>query len=501
MIRINGTSKNRKEQSIIDSNNFVFDESKKINSKEVISENGHLKHLSNCLITLTPIISEEPFQLFGSKTKSLVANKLVITEALYNEKDHNDIKAGNTILEMLISDETLSKSILQSNSEDTNVTYSNIGGVNVDISDIEKLTNSIDDSEEDLEKDLFKLKGFFIEAKATLYLELDKARPSKKAIESVLISLSSSVGNLKENAEHSVSSLSNNLSKDINSVKMEIFSTIEKLNFYNKAESLKLEYIDDFSESLLYWIANGGFKGLDLTTYIQVLKQIKNPNENLRDQIDDLETKRDKQKKGEFNIAHGSFAIMQIRGDIPLCNEVGNRGEIIELRFSNGYVRQGYKTRVMSDNEFLRVSISLNDILYLLRGTKNTDFVLGTIGRYARQSVPLVRIKELEEVKVIQDNNFKTSDSHIKVQLNKVKTMLTGSLKKSERLAAKEELEILEAMFHKLKEELSVKGIKAQHELTEQFKTKLETSLKNEFATLPNNLLQKSLTILKDNDL
>jgi len=498
MNRINEKGNSIEDQKIINIHNNIEEQRRLLQSSEVTDNNGKLSHISNCLITLTPITSDVPFQMFGSKTQSLSANKLLVREALYDQNDTKKITAGKVILEALISDEMLSAAMIGSDSDSVPITFINIGGQEIKNNEIEKNQSSLETAEDVMHKNFMDYTDAFKETTEELKLQLSKTRPSKPQMSRAMLSLQHTINHVTNEHSYNMEELEQALTRDTNSVKGELYSTIEKINFYKKSEQLRLtnEKNTELSSNILFWTANRSFAQFDKERYINILKNSKDTPTDFIKLIANLTIEP---KRGKFLVSNGSLSINTTYGGGELCQENNISGKNTEFRFSNGYKKEGLNNTYTCENEFLRLSISCNDILFLLRGTVSSDFIIGTITRHSRLFIPLVKINHRTENN--KSKTFEKSPDHngkVNHLFKQIEFMLSSDTitKKQDREKAIIKLNTLEHEFLQFIEKSKDFSLAEQKLLAEDFNQELANSLQKTFSTLPQHIIDKTIKLI-----
>lgn len=488
----------RKTQSIVDKNNWQFDQIAQIESSDIIKhDDGTVSHLSNCLVSISPVQEKTPFYLFGSVNKSIIANKISIHEAVVNPSVVGDVKKGKLIAEALISDEVLSLALIQQGSETFPCTLSNLGGNVIDINDVIPLDNSVKRSENDTTKTLAKHLGYFEEKMDILKEELTKQKPSKKVTESAIRSMDSHLYNIFNNRDFSSKNLISNLKNDVNSFYFEMDSTISKLDFYRNVESIKLLDYDspyNHDESYLYWLAKGGFNSLEKMTLNNIFKNIheKTGNEEALKSITGEESKR-----ATGDLMDGCIEFNTIFGDTQLTDEFNASGQSLEMRIGMATVSESYRVRFEKYRELFRISFSISDLVRLVRGT-GEQVINARIVRYANCQVPFVKLQKFLQEDLAIDHEQKTDMSSNSAMINELSVLFgSKSMKKADKEKAIQIMEALrENVIKQSQKEIEKTGIE-QSQIANFFEDKLKKELEVRLKGLPPTVAKKALLLLK----
>lgn len=499
-MKINGEFKNNKTQSIIDKHNWSVAEREKISSKEVKEhDDNRVSHLSNCLVTVSPIQEKEPFQLFGSLRKSIVANKISIYEALTNPSVIGDVKKGRLIAEAFVSDEVLSRALIEQGSSTLPCTISQLDGTINDITDILPLGNSVDRSTKNANQSGEKTLDMIGKSLNVLSEELSKSRPAKKATEAAIRTIQSAIYNLSANSEYQIETLIENLKSDVNSFRFEMENTIQKLNFYKNVESINLlDYGNtcNYDESFLSWYAKGGFNSMEQMTLVQVLKALheKENNPKLQKLI---ENKSHRSTRETGDITDGSIEFNTVYGDTSLSDEENLSGRSLEMRIGMATAEEDYKVRFNKYRELFRVSFSITDLVRLMRGT-GEQFVSARITRFANQSVPYVKLQKFVKDEVnINHKDTKENNQTYSIFADLKEIFESGSIKKADKEKGIMLINQLNDAVVKQHQKQMDKVKVDQTSVSNIFEDKLRTELEETLKTLPAPVAKKALLLLK----
>lgn len=463
---------------------------------------GKLKHLSNCVVKVQPVQSEEPFYLYGNKHKTLITNKLIIKEALY-DKETFEISEGDTIYEGLISDEQLLNSLMLDTGNTNPMTTTQVGCFKLGKPTKSLYKKTLDSAKDNLIEDFEFNKESFYQGVDLLKEEMKKARPSSKNIGRAKISISSSIHKLHIDLTEHLKELAESMKKDSNSLKTEIVSTLEKLAFY-KGASLILEDKRDIAlkDDLVTWL----FKGFDeeknktlIEFFNQAIKSNKNEDNKLHDIKQILAHLNKIEEIGSTNLYQAGLDITRTMGSQPLVNSTNIQQSFFSLKISLAKHRSSYDNNFsyMASSEFLRIAIPYNDLIFLLRGTKDTDYVVGTIFRFFNNGVPCVNIKQSAAAKVGSKYKLKDADPAISSKYDKICQMLEQKMDKENKVKIISEIDELESLFDRVHEKIILNGVNSQEELHDIVLNEIQESIQKEYQSLPRSLIDKSIKLLK----
>lgn len=498
MMKIKGNF-NDYQQTLIDKHNWIIDSKKSIETSKVKDLGDYVSHLSNCLVSITPIKNKEPIQLFGLKHKVLTCNKISIYETLIHKQNKSDIKKGNLLLEVIVSDEELAHALM-GDSQPRVATITQIENHKLDISNVQSMENSVSLLQKQLVNDVNKAARFFEEALFNLKNELEKGRPSKKALESIIVGLQSHSHNMKANASYSVSELAENLVKDVNSINFELLTTAQKLMFYENSETIDLlgnlekTQLENFPISYI----KGHFNGKERTDYVELMKVV---NKTLKsDYIDNIiqnykPTDSLKAERGELTDASISFK--ESWGQIKLAHTNNISDKAFFMTISNAKIYNRARNSIGEGKEFLRIYFDTNDLIRLVRGSENS-FVQGTIYRYAGQSVPTVKLQEYVEDKINLKQDFSANNLNLLAVTKQIVDILKeGSFKKATKEQLFDLIKTAEKINKKTAEDIIEQGFDSQEKVVDVFQNKLEEQISTTLKGIPNHIIKDTLKIVK----
>lgn len=501
MFKINASQLPRAEQQIVDKNNWAIEQKQRLKSKEIIENGDYISHLSNCVVSVVPVKSDEAVYLYGSKQKLLTFNKVTISEALVHKENKNDIKKGRSLVEFYVTDENLSLAMINQGGNTCPITFSQLEGESLDLSDIEPVTNSVDLNEMNLEKGIQKQSDYIKEALDGLLSELDKAKPSKKVVNALFVTLSSAANNINENAIYDIHLLSENLTKDINSVNFELQSTIDRLVHYSNSTMVDLleDMSKDYStESYLKWFMMGGFQGLEKSLYISILSRLneKNPNPKVTEYIQSYKNERNQPKRPIGEVYQGALSFNNVMGRTMLAHDENAQERVLELRLQKSYVQKDNRIRYNTTKELLRIAFSPNDLLMLLRGREDS-FIMGTMTRYAGEGIELVKLQEYVTETIKLKSSMKGLNNQLQALVEKLHEMFNKPMKKAEKEQAKTLIAEIEKELEKSSSIIFDQALGNQDKLQKIFEDRLREKIKSSLKGLPNHHTEDVMKLLK----
>lgn len=496
--------------TIVNKNNMIFDQIKKIKSKDITDDGKHLMHLSNCAISVEPYQTEEPIYLFGSKQKSIMINKVSVYEALISKDQCKNISKGKPLLEFLISDEMLSTSLIDHNSKTYPISFINIDGNELNVKDIQKDKTSIESVQLELEEHFLCIKEDIESLIISLKEELKKNKVSKKKTNDILSSIQNCIFRLMNDSSYSMHELTDALGKDVNSVLFEINSTIDKLMHYKEPDVLLLGDSQSINkDSFLYAYTKGFFNEKEKSIFRDILKDLETHVSGelalkLKEMISSNDPNIKPLKRKADIINHGTISFMKVANTRELANSKNVSGFALEMRIGVAAQRSKncFSNELTMLKEIMRISFSLNDLMLLVRAKKDS-FVLGTISRYAGQSIPLVKIQEsiLEKENIFSEKVINTIDDPT-IELKKSVTSLNSVLDTDKILKANKNDAL--SIIHKIEDNLDSifddligYTFNEQEKINKVFKTDLKDKIENNLKGLPLNVIDKSLIVLK----
>ena len=491
--------------------NFIKDIRKNLVNSMTVETDSTISHLSNCLIKIEPMQLSKPTKLFGGKVKSIVLNKLSVYQAVVNKEDSEQYTAGNLLFETLLSDESLSYAVFESNSKISPCTYTKVLNDTLKPSEEgEKIKNSLERIESNVVRND---KEFQIRIESLLSLvenAVTKASVPKKDVESILRELNTITNNSVGNLSYSVERLIEELDKDISSIKVELSSTVEKLSrYYSDSNVLRLEAPSDNDEfNILRWILNGEFKTKERVILAKMMESIISSGN-----LDDEKLKVAKSLHQDFSNPHriehyekayeanGCLEISKISGEPNLFGTHSSRGRFIEMRFGSARMTSERGSNYLSKiHNICTLALTYEDLLVLLRGNANATLVPCTMTRFAGVGVPFKTISVSKEEKFIDNatKDYKQASSELIKIHNQIKDLLSNPIKKK---ADKENLEYLISTyideFNKNMKKLKGFHSKDCDDIIEHFKEKVEYSVTDLSKCLPDNNKQVLLELIK----
>lgn len=499
MTKIKGNF-NKAQQALIDKHNWIIDSERAISSSKVQERGDYVTHLSNCLVSITPVKHEEPIQLFGLKHKVLTSNKISVYETLVHKENKADIKKGNLLLEVIISDEELAQALMDDGSRPRVATISHVEGQPIDISNVLPMQNSVSQMQDKLENNVRQSAIYFEESLDKLKDELQKTRPSKKALESIIVGLSSHSHNIKDSATYNISVLAEHLTKDINTIDFELMTTAQKLMFYKNSENLNLldykgiEKNDPFPISFI----KGHFDERERRDYVSLLTHV---NQQLKN--DDIEKTIKKYKPSEGmkpekgEITDATITFKQTYGQVELAHINNIAEKAFYMTISNAKIYNRSRYSIGEGKEFIRIYFDTNDLIRLMRGSEHSS-VQGTILRYAGQSVPTVKLQDYVEDKINLKDDFKGNNLALLAVTKQIVDILkAGSFKKSTKDELLALIQTAEKVNDKTAKDIIKQGFETQSKVVDLFQNEMEQRISKTLQGLPNHVVKESLKLLK----
>ena len=484
---------------VVEKNNWVFDEVKKINSLEVTEKDGYLSHLSNCIITINPVQFEEPTTLYSAVQKTLTTNKILVREALVNKNDRKDIKAGKVLCEVLISDEELSRAFIEQGGDCVPISTITLNNKHYPILEQDN-NNSLERAKALAEEDVDKHSNYLLEALDNFEKELKKSKPSKKKVKTIATSMKAHSQNLKADIKDSIDVLVEDLNKDINSVKHEVMSTIQKLSFYKDAPVLTLGYKEENNETdYLNWYVNGGFTKEEKQERYTIFKSIseRSNNSKLRDYVQTLKNGLESRNRN-LKLENGALAINTLRSREVLSDGKNTSNRVIEMRLGLSQSFESHKVEHRLQREYMRIHFSSHDLMLLLRASKDEDFIFGTIKQFTGQTVPFIKLQNfVHEEKDIAAKFKGQTDKLEKLVLLLADKLENGTFKKADKENILSLMSTIENVLEETARSLLDSAAKSREEVADVFEDKLKTALQSKLESLPKDLSQKALTILR----
>jgi hypothetical protein len=411
--------------------NFI-DNQKKTFVNSLRKEDGdYIQEPSTCLIKIEPVKSEEAITLYGSNVKSLIVNKITVRLAMVNKNNPDDYKEGDLILETLMTDEDLSEAIFNSNAQSYPCTNTKIMDESIAFENnsyIKKPVDIIDDSAERHEKSSFDRLD---ETSELIKSSLLKSKIPKKITEEILKNLNFLKYTSADNYSYSVNLLAEKFEGTLASTRVEVSSTIEKmLKYYSDSDNLVLENKKEYSDfNLLSWLMSGSYSESERRELYTIFSNISlndilssDKSDELYKSIkmlkDDFSNEHILSKSNSFNKRNGYFEVSKIQGTTDIFGSLRTQNHFVELRFGNSYTtNKTYGNKIFSCSNLLTLQISFENLLVLLRGNVNKDYIPCSISRLAGLPVPKIPISLLnnETEKLFSDVSIEYKSHSVKI--------------------------------------------------------------------------------------
>jgi hypothetical protein len=488
--------------------NYIDDTRKNLVDSMTVETDSTISHLSNCLIKVEPMQLNDPTRLFGGKIKSLVINKISVHQAIVSKTNPDEYVAGNVLFEALMSDESLSFAIFETNSKIAPCTFTNaLGDSLMSANDGEKQKNSLERINESSNRGDDYFKECIENLLQLVESSTSKASVSKKVAEQINRDVDTLTHNSITNLSYNIERLVEELNKDMSSINVELSSTVNKISkYYSDSKLLELEAPSKSEEfNIIRWILNGEFKTNERVILAKLINTIRRTNTNLDKatvkKLDDWYT--DFTNEGRIENyessyeANGCVEISKISGEPQLFGAYSSKGNYVEMRFASAQMRSRRGNNSLGKiNTICHLALTYEDLLVLLRGNANANFIPCTMMRFAGVGVPFKTISVSKEDVFIDNahNDYKQASSElVNIQLKIKELLINPPLTKK---ADKEELNRLITLYVtefkantlKLKEFHT----KDCEDVVEHYKEKLQTSI----AEISNCLPDKSKHLL-----
>lgn len=465
---------------------------------------------SNCLIKVEPVKLEKPMRLFGSKIKSINVNKITICQAIINKKT-NEYTCGDEIITALISDESLSKAVFNSNNcEENPCTYTSLLGSNLrEQNNPNNILNSVDLQNRNKSKGFENSKSYFNEYLEKIEKALSKSSLTKKDAEELRVMTTSAVDNPISNVSYSIKVLAEELNKDLTSVKLEMINTVEKSNkYYKNQNTLCLDYKEEVLDKIrsLRYLMNGEYSTEERFLLAKIFKDIKEKEEDSkkREILSSLISSFSNVYKSEcyenaFE-SNGSISLSKVHGNIDLFGEMVEGRNFISLKLTSSYIsNQRNSAKINPVVTFASFHLSMETLFLLLRGTKDSDFLPCTMYRLNNISIPFKGNYKTKEESLIDDVSYDYNNHTLKMKeiKNKILELLKTKISKKED---KDKFRVLVSQlkfeFYKNIEEIEKMSEKDSDLMVSIFKEKLEENFNSITKSLPKEEREEILKMI-----
>jgi hypothetical protein len=493
--------------------NFIEDTRNNLVNSMTVETESSTSHLSNCLIKVSPMQLNDPTKLFGGKIKSLVINKISVHQAIVNKENPEEYTAGNVLFEALMSDESLSLAIFETNSKIAPCTFTNLmGDTLMSVNDgeqqknsLERITESSTSTDDYFEKCINELIELVKSSTA-------KASVSKKVAEKINSDIDTLTHNSIFNLSYNVERLVEELDKDMGSIKVELSSTVNKIaRYYSDSNFLELPAPSKSEEfNILRWILNGEFKTSERIILAKLIEAIKSSNNNIdKDILKSLDswysdfTNENRIENYESSYeSNGCLEISKVSGEPQLFGTYSSNGRFVEMRFASAQMRSRRGNNSLGKiNTICHLALTYEDLLVLLRGNANADFIPCTMTRFAGVQVPFKTISVSKEEQFIDNakKDYKQASSELINLKFKIKELLTNPPinKKSEKEALNNLVELYVTEFRANLLKLQGFHSKDCEEVVEHYKEKIQTSIIELSKSLPNKSKNLLLELTK----
>lgn len=469
-------------------------------------------HLSNCLIKIVPITLETPQKLFGGKIKSAVANKITVFQAVVSNKNPEDFTEGDILFETLMSDESLSMAIFNSNSKKYPCTFiSALGDQLRPFSESDELENSNSRIQGQLASSANSLNIRMNEFKKLIYSLDGKPSLSKNIITEIIQRLDVLTSHSYSNFSYYIEQLAEEFEKDKSSIKVELSSTIDKLSkYYAHNDILSLSSPTDNGKfNILRWMLNGKYNSHERNILASLVDKIKDSSDLDSKTIKVLNewlleftnTTRLENYDNAFE-SNGYFKVSKIWGDSELFGSHTSRGGFIDLQFGSAYIESTRgQNHVRSIDPICSLSLSYEDFLVLLRGNSSSDALPCTISRFVGVGVPFKRVGITKKEELIQDvrNEYLNKSSKLIELYSEISELLksTSLKKKADKDTFKILIKKFTEEFHTNLATLQELSDKDTQKVTENFKDEIQKAVEDITLLLPSNQKNLLLELMK----
>ena len=399
----------------------------------------------------------------------------------------------------LISDEELSRAFIEQGGDCVPTTIITLNNKHYPILEQEN-NNSLERAKALAEDDVDKHSNHLLEALDKIELELKKSKPSKKNVKAIVTSMKAHSKNLKSDIKDSIDVLIEDLNKDINSVKYEVMSTIQKLSFYKDAPVLSLGHKKENNETdYLNWYVNGGFTKEEKQERYKIFKSIseRSNNSKLKDYVQILKNGVEARNRN-IKLENGALAINTLRSREILSDGKNTSNRIIEMRLGLSQSFESHKIEHRFHREYIRIHFSSHDLMLLLRASNNDDFIFGTIKQFTGQTVPFIKLQNFTQEEKHIDTKFKgQTDKLEKLVLLLADKLENGTFKKTDKENILSLMSTIENVLEETAQSLLDSAVESRNEVSDLFEDKLKISLQSKLESLPKDLTQKVLTILR----
>ena len=328
MIKFNEVGKTNPNYNTVLMNNKVYENKHSFISSLSSENEEEISHVSHCLVSIEPFNLPDATYLFGGKIKSVTTNKIIFSKALISKEDSSKYTRGDSILEVLISDESLTDTLLSMGGNPSPCTISSVLGNNKNYNHKNNNKNSFEKAYSELDENTEYTETKIEEIKETIELSLKKGTFSKKSTEKIKVGLESLSSKLSGDMSYSINSLEKNIIKDLTSVEIEIISTARKLMEIQKlGGQVFLENKTDVdADNYFEWFLKGGFNNKEKETLIELYSSLlnsKNINDKLRSRLIELvKGWKSISRENPINLSDGTFEINHVYGGIKIFGQL-----------------------------------------------------------------------------------------------------------------------------------------------------------------------------------
>ena len=369
--------------------------------EEYIEDSNYFTHPSMMLAKIEPIALKKPTQLFGSRINSPIINKFTLRAALISKEDRTKYIPGNLVMEAYISEDALSKSLVNTNAESFPATMIKALGENVSETDFQpipveeknknRFNESISNTYGYVKENIEKIKEVLNEKGKKL---------SKKEAQQILKTLNIQIGNFYSNTNYHIEESVTDYQKDISSVLTEADNMIKRLSFYS-GMSKEQDLIEDKTKqnnpnNPLRVVANGIYTNEERKEIYEKVKpfnleEVKGNRDSFKYFNNFVESYKNPHiLKTKYHEANLSFRFSKITSNVllPFSTVKDNSNNYMKIEFSSGYIEdQNEDSRIYSGANLCRMLFSTSDFLMLIRGNKETDYVPCSMSSFCSNAI------------------------------------------------------------------------------------------------------------------
>lgn len=504
MIKYTLIDQNDPNFAIKNLNNQIFDKKKSFIESLSFENDKYIAHPSHCLISIEPFSLPKPSYLFCGKIKSAVANKITLSQALVLKSDNSKYIKGQSLFEVLISDEALTNALINSGGLPSPCTISSVMGKDQDYLNLEERYTSKERVLDSVDEDIKNIDNVLLELLEKIELSNKKGSFSKKTIEEIRVNLNTLVNNLPANINYAITVLESEIKKDLSSVENEMSSTINKLIALSGKKELLLE--NEFntcdSDNYFQWFLDGGFSDRESSLldglYRSLIKD--DTKESLKNQINAglrmFNHSDNRRKKGEPSEA--SIEINQIYGGKKVYDQLSDAAQLLSIRFNQAKMEVNKKENCSNIKVFSQITISQDGFMELIRGSQSEKLIPCNLERIADYDISFKQVFKPKMSFLLEDNNRinKMSMKAVDKVASELFALLQPKVKKDDKILIDKKLEEFEKAFSIAKKDILSAGVKNIDDVENNFKEIFREKIDNSTKGLSNDMKLKLLNLL-----